>query len=333
MDSELSVGHLVRVVGGDSFVLATYRVHEGLVGGLRVQGDMVFGQVLDLKTHRVRLQLVPPFEGRCSCPDGGACLHVAALGLAYLYQQPGAASDEELAYHHVESLDERGLRGLVMELLASFQGAQSLTADFLLRHELTSLGWNPDFAEADSRKVLERFRTVLDGDLSDPERLSVADRKVRTLLKVAAANGCPEFRMIALAGFAAELGAALDRLRPVAYRWRVSFHQTLEQVVQLMAKRSWPDQEEVACLRQLLHAYAVAGDFTARHLKAALLTAAHTPVLRDWVKGECKKGWRTAQGTPRKRLRTLIQEISGGVTAPGVKTNDGTRPACHKRSS
>ncbi|HWI53436.1 MAG TPA: hypothetical protein VNT01_14940 [Symbiobacteriaceae bacterium] len=161
----------------------------------------------------------------------------------------------------------------------------------------------------------------------------MADRQVRTLLKAAAAHGCPEFRMIALAGLAAELGAALDRLRPVAYRWRVSFHQALEQVVQLMAKRSWPDREVVACLRQLLYAYAVAGDFTARHLKAALLTSTHTPVLRDWVKCESRKEWRTAQGTPRKRLRTLIQEISGGVTAPRGRSNDGTRSACHKRSS
>lgn len=52
----------------------------------------------------------------------------------------------------VESLDERGLRGLVMELLA------------------------------------------------------------------AVTNSCPEFRMIALSGLAAELAAALDRPWPVAYR-------------------------------------------------------------------------------------------------------------------
>lgn len=333
MDSELSVGRLVRMTGGDSFVVATCLVQEGLVGGLRVQGDMVSGQVLDLKTYRVRLQLVPPFEGKCACPDGGACSHVVALGLAYLYQQPGAPSDEELTSHQVEYLDERGLRGLVMELLANFQGAQSLTADFLLRNELRSLGWNPDCAEADSRKVCERFRAVLDDDLSNPERLLVADRQVRTILKAAMTSSCPESQMVALSGLAAELAAALNRLWPVAYRWRVLFHQALEQVVLLMARRRWPHQEEVACLRQLLRAYAVSGDFPARHLKAALLTATHTPVFRDWLKSESQEGWRTAQGTARKRLRSLIHEISLGATAPGRKSNHGTRPACRKHSS
>lgn len=324
MDSELSIGYLIRMTGGDEIVKATYRFQEGLVGRLRVQGDMVYGEVWDLKAFRARLQLVPPFEGKCSCAQGGACSHVAALGLEYLYQHARDAFDEESAYHKVMTLDERGLRGLAMELLANFKGTSLLAADFLLRHEVANLGAHPFTDEADAQKVWERLRIVLGGDLSDSERLTEADRQVRILVKAVAAHGSTAFRIISLACVVAELGAALDRYGPVAYRWRGMFHESLGTVVAFMERRTWPDSVEVACLRHLLNAYAASGNCTVGDLQAALLAATRTPVLRDWLEGESKRGWRSAPGTPRKRFRALLKEIA---RVPITLERSSTKPA------
>lgn len=320
--SEIGVRDLVRITNGDTFVRATYLVREGLVGSLRLHGDKLFGRVWNVGTYPARLQLHPPFEGKCACPEGGGCSHVAAVGLAHLYEQTEAVCGEELIYHRVmTSLDEHGLRGLAAELLAHFEGAPRLAADFLLRHEVANMGLHPATDELDAQKVWERFRTILGAGMSNPERLPDVDRQIRILFKAVLDNGSPEFRMIAMAGISAELAAAIDNLMPFAYRWRLLFHQALEQVVQLMARRTWPNREETTCLRQILNGYSAAGDFTARHLKAALLNAAHAPELRGWLEGESKRAWRAAQGTRRKRLRALLKEVAD------------TKPAREKRTS
>lgn len=137
LQHQLTARDLLRIAGGVAYWRGLYSAIEGLAGRPRVRGNIVLGRVLWCDHYRTRLQLVPPFENRCSCPKGGACRHVVTLGLTFLHQQRKKAAGEvsfppdEACYYEVALLEHGALRGLVLEMLATLPGATDLAMRFL----------------------------------------------------------------------------------------------------------------------------------------------------------------------------------------------------------
>lgn len=137
MEHQLTAGDLLRLAGGVAYWRGLCSSIEGLAGRLKVTGDTLSGRVLWSKFHHTRLQLVPPFENRCSCRKGGNCRHVVTLGLTFLYQERQKSGDrcpaEENCYYLVSMLDHTDLRGLTMELLAALPKATQVAMKYLDR--------------------------------------------------------------------------------------------------------------------------------------------------------------------------------------------------------
>jgi uncharacterized Zn finger protein len=136
MEHILTAKDLLRIAGGVAYLRGLYSAIEGLASRPKVRGNFIFGKVFWMDTFRTRLQLVPPFENRCSCPKGGACRHVVTLGLTYLHQERQRAGGDafpldESIFYDVVFLDERNLRGLVLELMATTPGTIEVAAEFL----------------------------------------------------------------------------------------------------------------------------------------------------------------------------------------------------------
>lgn len=115
-----------------------YSAIDGLAGKPKARGSILLGRVLWEEMYRTRLQLVPPFANRCSCPKGGACRHVVTLGLTYLHQErqradAAYAPSDECTFYEVACLEEDCLRSLVLELLATLSGATKVATEFLAR--------------------------------------------------------------------------------------------------------------------------------------------------------------------------------------------------------
>lgn len=138
MEHQLTAGDLLRMAGGVAYWRGLYSAIEGLAGRPKVRGNVLYGTVLWCKLYRTRLQLVPPFENRCTCPKGGNCGHVVTLGLTFLHQErQRTGSDsfppDEACYYKVSLLEHTALRGLAMQLLASVPGAIEVARQYLDR--------------------------------------------------------------------------------------------------------------------------------------------------------------------------------------------------------
>lgn len=138
LEGRLTAGDLLRLAGGEAYWRGSFSAVEGLAGRLKVTGDTLFGRVLWLKFYHTRLQLVPPFANRCSCPKGGNCRHVVTLGLTYLGQErkrlgESSCPAEEECYYLITMLDGTDLRGLAMELLAALPEATRVAMKYLDR--------------------------------------------------------------------------------------------------------------------------------------------------------------------------------------------------------
>lgn len=138
MAHQLTAGDLLRLAGGEAYWRGLYSAVEGLAGRPKVTGDTLYGTVLWSRLYHTRLQLVPPFENRCSCPKGGNCRHIVTLGLAYLVQERERLGEpsfpaEEKCYYLVTMLDHTDLRGLTMELLAAVPRATRVAMKYLDR--------------------------------------------------------------------------------------------------------------------------------------------------------------------------------------------------------
>jgi uncharacterized Zn finger protein len=136
MEHRLTARDLLRMAGGVAYLRGLYSAIEGLAGRPRERGNILLGRVLWCDRYRTRLQLVPPFENRCSCPEAGACRHVVTLGLTHLHQERQRAGgvsfpSDESTFYEVVFLEEQPLRGLVLELLATLPGATEVAAEFL----------------------------------------------------------------------------------------------------------------------------------------------------------------------------------------------------------
>gem|GEM_PF-3790370 len=138
MEHQLTAKDLLRLAGGIAYWRGLYSADEGLAGSLTVRGDTLSGRVLWCEWYRTELQLVPPFENRCSCTKGGNCRHVVTLGLTFLRQERQGSGDpscpaEEKCYYLVSVLDHTDLRGLAMELLEAVPEATRVAMKYLDR--------------------------------------------------------------------------------------------------------------------------------------------------------------------------------------------------------
>lgn len=138
MENRVRAQDLLRLAGGVAYWRGVYFALDGLARRLRVSGDTLSGSFLCIERYRVRLQLVPPFTNKCSCPKGGNCTHVVALGLTFLdeeRQKPAGPPlpAEENCYYLVTMLDHTDLRGLAMELLAAVPEATPVAIKYLDR--------------------------------------------------------------------------------------------------------------------------------------------------------------------------------------------------------
>jgi uncharacterized Zn finger protein len=138
LEHRLTACDLLRLAGGVAYWRGLYSAVEGLAGRPKLRGNRLFGRVLWCKIYRTRLQLVPPFENRCTCPQGGNCRHVVTLGLTFLHQERQRARGDlfppdELCYYQVSMLEHADLRGLTMQLLASVPEAIEVARQYLDR--------------------------------------------------------------------------------------------------------------------------------------------------------------------------------------------------------
>lgn len=138
MEHQLTASDLLRLAGGEAYWRGLFSAIEGLAGRLNVTGNTLSGTVLWSGRFRTDLQLVSPFQNRCSCPKGGNCRHVVTLGLTFLHQErlnsgaPGRSAEEN-CYYLVSMLDHTDLRGLTMELLAAVRDAVRVAIKYLDR--------------------------------------------------------------------------------------------------------------------------------------------------------------------------------------------------------
>jgi uncharacterized Zn finger protein len=138
LEHQLTAGDLLRMAGGVAYWRGLYSAIEGLAGRPKVRGNFVFGRVLWLDMYRIRLQLVPPFDNRCTCPIGRNCRHVVTLGLTFLHQERRRAGSsgfprDEFCYYLVSRLEHDDLRGLAMQLLAAVPQAIDVARQYLDR--------------------------------------------------------------------------------------------------------------------------------------------------------------------------------------------------------
>lgn len=138
MGHQVTARDLLRLAGGEAYWRGLYSAIEGLAGRLTVAGDTLCGRVLWSEDFYTRLQIVPPFANKCSCPKGKNCRHVVTLGLTFLHQQRQKSGnhsfpEDEHCYYLVTLLDHTDLRGLTMELLASVPEATAVAAKYLDR--------------------------------------------------------------------------------------------------------------------------------------------------------------------------------------------------------
>lgn len=138
MDFQVTAKDLLRMAGGEAYWRGLYSAIEGLAGRLTVSGDTLYGRVLWSKDYHTRLQLVPPFANKCSCPKGKNCRHVVTLGLTFLHrerQKSGSRTfpEDEHCYYLVTFLDDTDLRSLTMELLAAVPEATAVAVKYLDR--------------------------------------------------------------------------------------------------------------------------------------------------------------------------------------------------------
>lgn len=137
MEAQVTAKDLLRLAGGEAYWRGLYSAQEGLAGKLKVSGSTLSGRVLWSKDYHTQLQLVPPFENRCSCPKGGNCRHVVTLGLTFLHQERQKSGNpcpaEESAYYLIALLDHTDLRSLAMELLAAVPAATPVAVRYMDR--------------------------------------------------------------------------------------------------------------------------------------------------------------------------------------------------------
>lgn len=138
VDHQVTARDLLRLAGGEAYWRGLCSAIEGLAGRLTVSGDTLCGRVLWSKDFYTRLQIVPPFANKCSCPKGKNCRHVVTLGLTFLGQQRQKSGsqpfpEDERCYYLVTLLDHTDLRSLTMELLASIPEATAVAAKYLDR--------------------------------------------------------------------------------------------------------------------------------------------------------------------------------------------------------
>lgn len=89
------------------------------------------------------------------------------MGLTWLFGRYREAESnsvpipvEALAFDKVQGLEKAEVRGLALELLASFPGGPAAVFDFLDRRDVTRMGQYPEEAEEEADRVRHRLRTL-----------------------------------------------------------------------------------------------------------------------------------------------------------------------------